>query len=1318
MADSLGTDIGKWAAWPPYAGYGPWTITIPEPAATVPGSGDNRISSDLLPASQWALKYLPLSNEISISAFVPGVSVINVIGGVYISFVYTTIGTLDVSYRNWLQTGQCATFDVVGSEVSNFGPVPPTLDYQIRDSFKETVHYGMHGVFLVAVETSGSVNFISMDSFYGYLEHVCRCRMKGVRLEMGDISSVTYIKNDYDASGVERWWYNLATNIPNEVVESMDLSSDSVEMTIYQTNTASGYTGTNITVIVDSIVGSTIKVRINASSTQTNTKIVEGWMGAHFTLNKTVLNQNPLTLYHERKLSSSTIPNNDYVTEGTYGYETREQQVHDSGQARGIYVSQSDLDVYLQKLIDDPTTSAANAAIYKADKAILDGDTVKRMTEEGLVYGAFEGDTAEVAWGMKLLNYTHDMAPKYVTLDMSIGGGATVRHNMHAGCLTGAYLQSALETYRISNHLRKNVFQVEVVSKTSATNLLDVLLATSPISSKTFDVRSQRMWVVNDITFGSENSGGTCDRGMFWGKLTGTPTATTASTTSVVLKLSDNGFYQLTTRDQLTNMYLQSVTPSSPTLLKKYAQFKDWKLNNVSGSLSHEIVNITNGIASDELIITLSGTLDSGSFTFNSDEWWISFCPLFSTSGYGYVSAPYLAMSGALSFNEDTGSGGSQAANAIALAGLYVSMPFREPIQENAVLSVVLENGGVYPSATSPPAIFLSTGKTGTSFSFAQNPYADSCYLVYRRENDTSMTLCARRGRLNFAQDLSEHLVYYGDANRDTTGVTVTGSPGNTIIITVGNQLDDHNIIGFSCKRAGAQAAQSNPPALVVWQAYHDNYALGYPCTSGLMYTLYSTRLANYVFEKGDYVPEYKRGNIITSGRVDYDLNVGSNTLSENIADKKNIKLVPVYGNPSSPMIGDVQLFCVPTQNFVTNATGTYIYAIDKHMDAVLFIKSQLWVRTGEGGYSSKDFTFQSQTKVKEGTTQITWPLFDDAKVKSLFDPDQDGLFLMTSDDQLRSFRAGMFSRPGSWVRPTTTSTAITGVTPSLDNLYQIPFLIVPNITLCAFTDNKSSFDVAGYSNLKSSATSSNRDVLGLVYYRVNVLDTLTCPIHIVNAKRSGGSSDQFVFSYPNMNPHFRRIVTGSTAYAENVSENAVFVDAGLSKGSLSLASENNVVFIFSDQPAGLVYFVSTNAGVDWSYFDDMNLATAGKSKISSPAIRYCDHHIWFFYMVNQSDLYFKKVNVGKMMAPVAACIARKSSDMKDSGFVTMKQTLQTYLDSCPEKFVAQIPEQQVSFEVDNQRDLLAVYMDADGKMRGINSKDQGASWNLSPVNF
>lgn len=1310
--------LGKYESWPPYPGYGEWTFTKLEDSQDVPGSDDNRIPSSLIPSNQFAVRYNPYSNEIPISDLTYNWS-----SALSLAHAgYTTGAQLSASYLRWLQNDEkyCAMFELVagGSGASYFGPLPPTFDYSIGSTIKETVHYGIEAMFFCFVEISGVVWFITLDSFYAYPEYIARSKLKPFRLFKGDIQSVARLG---DGSTTGTRLYSFTTNLLNDSTDKIDLSSSGVTLSLYKIKSDGSFDALDTsTITVKSIEGQVVIVEGPAPS-DASKPYPDGWSGGFFVLNKYVIIQNPLLLHTDRKATAPyNITDNEYVVETDTGYETRAQQMERSGGVNGIYVTPESISSYLEQKVADPKSSAADITTYTADKAIVDGDTLPRLENENMIYGDLTTD-----FGKRLLGYVKQIGPSSVTLYIGIGGSSTRYHNMQAGCLSGAYIDhsvtsgttTTVSTYRISNQLRRSIFQVDVRSRTSSGNLLDELytdVTANPQVSYDVTVKICRCWFFNDITFTKDKS--SLDQSMFWGHITSASTpSTTAQTSSLTLHV-DSGWWIYGERQNLINRFTQSVTPASSNLVKAWPEQNGWRLNNYSGQ-SYKIISMTASTTDDQAYdIVIDGKYPSSVIPLDSKNWWISFDEKFTVSGgFNYISQPFFAMQGALGRTEQS----SLRYNTLIVDGIYVGLPFQVPLPGDAVLSVCLETGGIYPSTTIQPPIYLSTARKGSTIHFCKNRYSDARVLCYTRPDDSAVHLMLRRGCMNYDYNVNEFFVYYGDYKCDSA--TVTGSTQNDLYIDMGVNAADNNIIGFSCKRASS----ANTPAstltkgaypFVVWQVYHGGYALGYPSTSGVVNNIYTRRFGTYAEEKSDTFYYYLPGEITSSSqKTRLFVPVNTRSPNKNVSSVSTLSLRPVYNSASSPMISDVKVFYVPHSNMVKNVTCPYIYSCQGTQNIVLYLRSPTWLVSES---NSSNVTIGGSTLVKSGDITPASAFSTD-----IFDLKQDALYVVSTDNNFEIFNSGIFSRPASWQDPESAAPTDPGQ-PISDisvvnesNLYKFPFILAPNLSRCSYDTDEFVVNVVGFSKVKESSTSDN-NITCLMFYSINIINTLRYPIYAIY----GGSPSKNLFTYCHTGKYGKRILAQKPAYAATTDDNPAISlpDENLIIAPVTMASRKSTIIIVLHMKGGFVYFISSDYGESWSYFDDVNLVGNTSNSVSSPSIMLYDDNLWLTYLMNNTDLYIKIIPISQLMPLAFRTKGIKSSSVQDAGYINEKNTLQTFLNgpSCQNIYVAQINDQQVYFAMSNQRDLHIVYQSVEGWIKSFSSQNRGTTWNTAPVNF
>lgn len=1245
----------KFATWPTYAGFGEWSLTMPE--KDVPGSGDNRIQEDQLPATQYAIRYNPLSDNISIPSNVEPISYLPSLG--LTGFGYEALGTINVSYSS---TGtQYLRLEPASESGYAIGIGPPMFNYSIGDQFKECLRYHIEATLFLYVTSLGAVTPIS-TTVAGWLQYVSRCRFKSFRNFSADIVSVSYVSG----RGTNLWTYKLSTSLRNDVLDSLDLSSDSVSATIYSVDSNGSYSASLAGQRVTKIEGLSVYVESAPPANQSK-DAPDGWAGGFFELNKAVLVRNPSTLFYDRS---------DSVTETTLGYETSEQQIQDSSTVRGIYVSKSTMDFYLNEKINDPTTPAADVVKYQESLDYVDGTTVESIPSEGLVYGSFETGT----WGTTFLSYLKEIKPTNIILDIAIGDSPNQRHNMSAGCLAGEYFlhrdATTFQTYKVASHIRNNVYELEARSRTSKDDLVQVLSSTADVKTFELKVEASRMWFINDLTFNNQGSG-SCNVAAFWGSLS----AISTDKTKVLLKTEDSlGDYS-----SITYLNEQFVVPvSAPSSTANFVQKwndekREWYLNGENNNGSYKIKSIALSAAGDSFDIALEGVLADSIVVDVSQKWWISFDKKFEIAGgYSYINCPYLAIEG------DTGLNAENQYNLI-LSGVYTGLPLREKLGSGLVVSIVKEN--IYQIPGTQVIVYISTASKGSSLSMSRNKFSNTKAMAYVRGDDPLMSLVVRRGSVNYINNLCESLVYYGDAKE--VSCPVSGVAGSDQTVTLPADVLDNAISGIRCI---PEVVSFNVSNAVVWEIKHGNYAMGYPSTSGIVSTILTRAdTGKYATEESDFVGDYKSGTIISKGGPSYIL--ASNINNTNVVNKLVLTISPKKNAPISPKLSSVLVNFIPTTNLVSSPTSPYVYPMNDKMDCVVYTSGQTWVQSGADiiGFDKVTSGKMAETRVFDPVTQI--------------DSGQDGLFAISTFDY-KKFAAGTFpiqnsSTPGQKI---TDMTSISEV-----DLYKFPFLLVPNITRCSYSYDNNDLFVVGYSNIRPSASSTDFSVLSLVFHRANLLDLSSYPIYAV--KGSGG----YVFTYCNNDPKYKRIVVAENCYQEFPGDAPIFTDPSLTTGALTIAADEKMIIIVSHQASGFVFFISNDKGANWSYIDDVAL-TNDAGTPSSPSIKIYDERMWLFYTIGTS-LYRKIIPTGKLASLVDASKNKKSSSVQDSSYINLKNSVQSTFNSIKSDFVAEISEQQVSFDIGNERDFHLVYYDTKG-IKSIGSVNHGATWDYRPVNF
>ena len=1313
MADAGVANNGlKYSTWPPYSGYGDWYICTPE--NNTPGTGthtpfgDYHINKDQLPASQYAVRYNPFSNEINVTAWAGtvGTPAMWLANTGWIGF-----GTIQASYNYWLTTGRAGYWDITGSALNDsrtqIGIVAPTFDYQLMDQFKETVHYGFTGTFLVYIMSTGIVEIISMNSFIGYLEHVARSRFKSFRLNNGNISSISYVSGK---GTIGDYTYRISSTLRNDIVRSLDVSNDNILMNLYKRKTDGSFYDIQSGIKVKEITGTSILVEAPPPA-NISLDVPEGWLNGYFEFDKSIIVNNPNILFGERKVSSSNINNNLYLKETSLGYETWEQQVNTNGNIHGVYISRSSYvsylnalielkTIYLNEVMEDTNLTdtqkndikiATETEIESLNKDIefLNSADAEIIEDEDMVYGSFD----EGVWGMRFLDFLIVKESTSITLNIGIGGGATQKNNMHAGCLSGEFIyqKNTTEnnnTYRIVSQIRKDIFQIEIENKTNLSDLLTLMKSQTSITSLIFNVDSSRMWFYNDIVFNSTDIG-SCDQAYFWGSLD--EQIFEESSSFVNLKI-ESGYWIYSKPIELYNRFIQDITPTSSFLVKKWINTDGWCLNNQSGTLSVKIKSILY-IPETEIFKIELDTIEPIEISGN---WWISFDDKYNISGgYNYIYTPTLEMEASITTGNDNTSG---KADTVLLNGIYVGLPLREKLFEKSILTIVMENGGVYPSVNSSAYVYLSTIMKGNVINFCRNQYTNMKNLLYTRSDDASKALIVRKGAINFIHDITESIVYYGD--QKTEEIPFTGSAGNDISLDLSQYASNYYLKSF-------KVLPDTYPinSFVVWAMYHGNFLLSYPSTSGKISSILTRKDNNlYKEEESEIYPFYFSGSLKGS-KTKYDLLVNTQSKSNNVGNNSLLKISPIYNETASPYMTNVFGDWVNSNNVIKNAGDPYIYNFNNYMDHILFTKNQGFIISE----NSTNISLASTEIIRNETSgKFTYPI---KEMHKIVDPSQSGVFLISTKNDFDSFNSGDYEKKSSSLVDNISLITVLDE----NNLYAFPHLLIPNIKRCSYDGNKSTLSIVGFSNISDSSSSYNHSVLALTYHNINVLDLKRFIITGIK-----DSSNKYIATFCDIPFKNYSIVTAQKpCYFYNSTDDVKFIDSSLSVAAISLAVDENIILILVQKSSGFVYFLSTDAGSTWCYFDDVSLINSSFGSVSSPSIKIYNDEIWIFYINNSSDLYLKKIYLAKLVSLCSYTRNKKSSGVQDLSYINLKINLQDYLDNaCPSYFVNQINDQQVTFDIEKNNIIHVIYQDARGNIKSASSTDGGIKWNLTPINF
>jgi len=1307
MAD---IELGKYVNYPTYPSFGPWTNTVYERSLTE----DYRIQEKNIPSGNIASRLDIFSSEYQFSAWLG--PIVSLPSFILTGATYNTIVTLRCSYWNWLITGMSLQVDT--SQSNGYSVIrPPTFHYQLGDKYKEVVHYGFEMILFGIVTSLGTIQIIRVESFVPFLEYREQAKLIQYLLDHGTVSSFEIDADSFTAI--------VGVNYFNEVSLSPVSDISNMNMSIY-TKGEDGYKKVEYPVYSITEDGSLV-VGIAFELSEGRDPFAPA--GSLFTLDKPVQIENPATLYSEIKTGDK------YWSETGDGFKTREQAIE--------VTSQSWTSIFYNPTIMADILRQKSAAATKAAEASSDTATVEEQQElasqyesealaaeshdvvydgmaealNGEIVAAGEGDDqVGVELYKVIIREYKELQSGSVLLNISISGVTLSRHNFHADTQVGEYMfvepnSDSFSAYNILVHPRNKLFRLSTSSSVSENNLLDLLLE----DSQNFSLRSQRMWKMVDST--SNKSGGTTsqsslDRGLYLGNIEsaeylntdrfGNAEGNTEEEVSlrarIKYKVSENNYRSV---EYMNSRFLTDI--EADQVIKAWRQFRGWEIRRKGSeaSVSYPIISIEVDSSDDSILyILLESTFvgidspeefeDGAHFNHlvwsGHETWWIGFDVTFPIRPpFNYISAPFLGL--------DAVTGGSLTAPTITFDGIYVGSPLAMDIPSDQVVSLIEDNPAIFPnvSGVDSSLIKISSTKSFKYISYAEDPDRDSEFLIYSRDDDTSNALYVRRGRVDFMYDQDEFMIHLD--RMSTVNVETTGN-GSTNQILTANQSDVQNkdILSVEVvKSSPGEIPESDSDGVyknTIWQVYHGDRLMGHKSTTGNEYTVYTRALQGSDMRTGiDRIPFYKTAEYFARlKKTEYRL-AGNNETGDSLVGSGNVvKFVPVLnGNDEHAKFGSAAFNVIDSNLVVRDAKNCTVFPYHGGTRVVVFVQPQS---------SYVDGSEVTDVKIVKGT--------ESDKESANKPPDketlsilEDGVFMLSTTDSFRTFNAGIFadSAPDA-------EEGLSGKT-----VAKYPFLLSRNISECSYFMSGSNMEIAGYSKVRTEA---DEEVLSIVYREVNLEAVFRNPIFAYYA------DDDVVALWSDINL-FDNIVVGN-ASTDDVTPGYVLDSLDISP--LALASSPAVKFIIFQDSASLIWAITTSAGRNWSFYDDIRLTPSGIAS-TSPVALIWRNWLMLMYIADGVELRFRKISVAELSKFHKRYMEnKKSSDEENKQVDTLKQELQTLIDNSEDTKVADTFDQQVSFRINQRNNMHVVFYDEDGYVRSAQSTMEGREWNLSPLNF
>ncbi|MHA2023745.1 MAG: hypothetical protein ACTSWQ_08810, partial [Candidatus Thorarchaeota archaeon] len=807
--------------------------------------------------------------------------------------------------------------------------------------------------------------------------------------------------------------------------------------------------------------------------------------------------------------------------------------------------------------------------------------------------------------------------------------------------------------------------------------------------------------------------------------------------------------------ESLKSCYIDDQEPSA-NLIKAWTKFAGWHLNNFQGSKSYPIKNVIISSDSKSMSIVLDGLYSVDDFSFGVKEWWVSFNELFKTNAsLNYIATPIFLMDAEL--------GGTGNASTVYFNGIFVGLPLELSLEEGTVVSLLEEITGLYPIPSGQRLIYVATSATTTNIAYHYDDFTDSEFLLYVKGDDKSKTLRLRKGRVNFREDINEFIVYLGDG--ESTTATIDGPGAGTQIIDISSIYEENSIVGVNVRRENESLPDPDSDGqykATIWKVYHGDKLIGYDSTSQREDTIL-TRANSDAETEPEEIGSYQTSPMFSQkGFVRYPIIINTQT-GESIQNPNEIRLEPAANPTDDAKLKDAQVEYISNDSVVKGVTSFMMHEyLDRHM--ILYTTSQ----RNFGGISG------TSDPAVEATKAVVNIDIDPSESNYLgIDFDQDGLFMISTHDDLELFVSGFFNK-------TSSSVPGHGLVDDADaeeirkRIYRIPYMLVPNLTNCSFHFDESD---ANLLHVVGFAKIGPKKVLSLVYLPVHmglffgaetygvISNSKVAFVHskiyqdrnvvlraaditgeiassvitdgvmsIVSADHNLiiGDKVQVVDLGETVDSQDLKVVSsGDDTFGVAVPSDAVlggtsgvwstpsgFEIAGLQESALSVASSRTYDIIVFSHDNGLQYVLGSNNGISWAYFDDIYLVENGTETATSPSIKIYDDSLWICYFRNKNKLYVKKVPWSLILQFHSAFVATTSSSATDSSVIAKKEELQATLDNIEERFIGLSFDHRVSFSINEHGKLLIVYFNEERKVLAAETFNEGTTIEGKPANY
>lgn len=1301
-------ELGEFSNFPTYPGLDPWVRANFEQDL----SEDYRIDEKNVPCTAFAVKHgiLSTSYDFDSDAFVgtviPLPSLILTGGGISLIIQVRT------TYRNWLNTGTATVISTSNGQSQRTGIVPPTISYQVLDKYKEVVHYGMD-MLIFAVSTSiGTVRPIAVSSFIPFLEHRTQALFNTVVLVDGTVSSVSYKDNQIV---FKMDWGGNSVDIKKPYKDKY-----SVKLTVF-----SPYAKEYDVAYVDEV--GTVYVDAKDLSPEDLEKL-NGAVGNYFYLGNGIQIMDPAMLYTE-------LGDGKY-SEGTLGYETREQEVSATGDLKSFFYNRESMEKTLLervKFLEESSKSSSSSSSASSDAsnqsekphelytlyAEAEKDDISKLVEyvksAKEVYGSYAEENLGGENSKLLLSALASLQDESTHVRIGVGSSRGRLHNFGPGTQQGSIFrfngdEDRHQYYKVLFHPRDEIFLLSNGSigaedpSNQEPKRVDLQETLYDFPESRWNINSNRMWTVSDITTSTTSNTSSFDSGIFKGKIVGTTSVPAdkekngeddEDTMILQYKVSDTDYYGY---EHLRERYLADAEPSGGTV-KSWKKFNGWSVyrRGREYSTGYPVEKIEYG-QDGEMYITINGihedlVIDNEEYEGNiKADWWIGLGERIDSrpTTLDYVGTPFLGLNAVLGESQDP-SGGFK--STILFDGIYVGSPLSYSLSENSVIRLISNTPTLF-ELSGQAEVSVSSSKSFKYISFDEEIPLDTQIILYNRDDDASNALYARSGQVGYLYKLDEFLVYSGTP--EWVKASVEGPSGPTRIQTISKDGDapgeSDDVVAIEIVKKNKENKETDADGKykqTIWTVSHGDRILGYESQSGIENSIYTRSFDEFIKKDMENISLYRLSQMFSGERrVRYPI-PGNALTGDPLVRHPSFKFIPVLDwDPVHAVIGEAYYGVAKPGMVLRDVKSRTAFKYVGIGRILLTNQSQKYVDS-----SVKMSTVSVFEPVDSSETEYRESQLGEGDLIVNVDLNQDGVFMSSTDDFYIHLVNG-----------------IQDTYPSKNN---IPVLICPNMSEASYDINYPYVDIAGYTKM----VSGSEEIVGLVFRRYNIMNFIDAEYQI------NKSGDKNMFAVPSKDRALSDTVvignsekSGQNPYGKE--KKPAFFNASLYTDPFDLVGDSRHQIIIRSSTNYLNYLVSMVGGEVWAYMDDIRIVRASAGVVSSPSARIIGDVMHLFYFDGVIDMMYKRIPATYFTSLFSRYRGKQSSKEEDDGWKKQKEELQAKFDKIESSKIAESFEQKVAFGVTSKGRLRVVYYSEDGQVQSATSNDGGLSWTLDTENF